>query len=133
VSALLAWDKRLRSPSLRAIGQNQSLGACYFPYEVLGAPMHRDLAELQLTDPLAVLEELANHGRCVIALPDEAHVVVYFVEPDHGRSRIVWYERRQRLVAPTAAPRWFVSLDLERAIHADAAASHDHARNAAHT
>jgi hypothetical protein len=99
MTSTAAWDKRLRSLTLRSISQNQSLGACYFPYEVLSAPMNRHLTAMQFTDPVAVLEELANRGRCVVALPDEAHLVLYFVQPDEGRSRVVWYERPQRLSA----------------------------------
>jgi hypothetical protein len=115
MSTPAAWDKRLRSLTLRSISQNQSLGACYFPYEVLAAPMNRQLTAMQFTDAVAVLEELANHGRCVIALPGDAHVMLYFVEPEQGRSRVVWYERPQRLSAGGRASRWMVSLNVDEA------------------
>jgi hypothetical protein len=111
-----AWEKRLRTPTLRAIAQNQTLGAQYFRFEALSGPTGHGVAERPLPEALDVLEELANRARCVVALPEQARLALYFVESDSGRSRVVWYEPRRRLVAAAAGPsRWQVSLDVDGA------------------
>jgi len=110
---MLAWNKRLRSPTLRAIAQNQSLGARYFPYEVMAAPSYVDVEALRIHDAVDVLEELANHGRCLVALPEEQRVALYVVDADSGRSQLAWYEPSRRLIEPSPARRWQVTLEVE--------------------
>jgi hypothetical protein len=131
MSTPISWDKRLRSPTLRSISQNQLLGAAYFPYEVLGRSISHQLSGMRFDDPMAVLEELANHGRCVVMLPDETHLVLYYVDPDHGRSRIVWYERPPRLTDPASSPRWVVALTLEAAADDEVATTGEQTRDPA--
>jgi hypothetical protein len=112
---MLAWNKRLRSPTLRAIAQNQSLGARYFPYEVMAAPTYVDVEALRIEDAVDVLEELANHGRCLVALPGEERLALYYVDAETGRSRLAWYEPSRRLIEPSPAQRWRVTLEVEGA------------------
>lgn len=107
------WDKRLRSPTLRTVTQNQCLGARYFPYEVLGAATYGAAEALRITDALGVLEEISNRGRCLVAIPGESRIALYFVEADFGRSRLIWYEPSRRLTQRTGPPRWQVTLDVE--------------------
>jgi hypothetical protein len=63
-------------------------------------------------------------------LPDETHLVLYYVNPDRGRSRIVWYERPPRLTDPASSPRWVVSLTLAAAAD-EAAPNGEQARDPA--
>ena len=93
--------------------------------------MSHQLSGRRLDDPMAVLEELANRGRCVVMLPDETHIVLYYVDPDHGTSRIVWYERPPRLTNPASSPRWVVSLSVETAPDDEVATNGEQARDPA--
>lgn len=87
---------------MRAIAQNQSLGARYFPYDALTAPSYVDMEALRMPDAIEVLEELAQRGRCLVAIPGEAKLALYYVDPDNGFSRLVWYEPTLALPAPRA-------------------------------
>ena len=68
MTGVAPWEKRLRAPTLRAISQNQSLGAKYFRFEALSSSYGR-LANDPITDAVGVLEELANDGRCTSSFP----------------------------------------------------------------
>ncbi len=105
------WDKRLRAVTRRSISQNQSLGARYFRLEPISTLYGRPGDE-PLDDALDVLEELANSGRCVVVLPDESRLALYYVDAEVGRSRLVWYEPRRLLPPPVAARRWDARLQL---------------------
>ena len=94
---MAAWDKRVRRLTLHGVEQNQKLGARYFRFEVLSLDSRGDLMGLALESPLAVLEEVGTHGRCVIVLPDERRVALYAVHPEQGASEVVWYERTELL------------------------------------
>jgi hypothetical protein len=111
-----AWDKRLRAPTLRTIVQNQSLGAHYYRLEALGSAHERGPSAEPIAGPLDILEELANRGRCVVALPDEERLALYFVEADTGGSRVVWYEPLRGLPSPTDASHWKVTLEVDPAL-----------------
>jgi hypothetical protein len=110
MSAVAPWDKRLRTPTLRAISQNQSLGARYFRFEPLSDSFGRPAGD-PLINPVDVLEELANHGRCIVVLPDESRLGLYVVEPEAGESRLVWYEPCRLLPPPTEGRRWAVTVE----------------------
>jgi hypothetical protein len=116
---MAAWDKRLRSPSLRAIAQNQALGVFYYRLEALHMLIDMDVEAQPLYDAIDVLEELANRGRCIVALPDESRLALYFVESDIGTSRLVWYEPCRRLASPIGES-WRVSLDDDPSISVSA-------------
>ena len=111
MSTSAAWDKRLRAPTLRRIAQNQSLGARYFRADHLcssyGFP-----GDNALGDAFEVLEEIANCGRCIVVLPDESRLGLYFVEPEAGQSRLVWYEPRRLLPPADNNHHWSVTLEV---------------------
>ena len=88
-----AWDKRVRTLSLHGVEQNMALGARYFRFEVLALEEATDPSSMRLHDAVTVLEEVGNHGRCVIVLPDERRVALYAVHPEDGEPEVVWYER----------------------------------------
>ena len=60
MTGVAPWEKRLREPTLRAISQNQSLGARYFRLEALSSSYGRP-ANNPIHQPSPSLEELANH------------------------------------------------------------------------
>ncbi len=111
MSTSAPWDKRLRAPTLRRIAQNQSLGARYFRVDhhssSYGFP-----GENALVDACEVLEEIANSGRCIVVLPDESRLGLYFVEPEAGQSRLVWYEPRRLLPPADNNHQWAVTLEV---------------------
>lgn len=104
-----AWVKRLRRPTLRSIQQNQSLGARYLRFDGLGS-VSSPLDRRGIGDALSVLEELANRGRCLVALPNETMLALYVLDADAGSLRLMWYEPERRLVAADPAQRWEVQL-----------------------
>lgn len=95
-----AWEKRVRTLTVRGVEQNMKLGARYFRFEVVGA--EADYAALRLTDAVQVVEEVAARGRCVIVLPDERRVALYAVRPEEGAAEVVWYERAEPLPDPAS-------------------------------
>ena len=95
-----AWEKRVRSLSLRGVEANMALGARYFRFEVLAHEGSPDPVAMRLHDAVQVLEEVSSHGRCVIVLPDERRVALYAVHPEDGAPEVVWYERTERLSTP---------------------------------
>jgi hypothetical protein len=96
-----AWEKRVRSLSLRGVEANMALGARYFRFEVLAMESATDPSTMRLPDAVRVLEEVSSHGRCVIVLPDERRVALYAVHPEEGTPEVVWYERTEYLPAQT--------------------------------
>jgi hypothetical protein len=94
-----AWEKRVRSLSLRGVEANMALGARYFRFEVLAQEGSADPVAMRLHGAVQVLEEVSSHGRCVIVLPDERRVALYAVHPEEGAPEVVWYERTERLPA----------------------------------
>jgi hypothetical protein len=108
---MAAWEKRLRAPTLRAIAQNQSLGARYFRFEALSSSYGRP-ANNPITNAVGVLEELANHGRCIVVLPDESRLGLYAVEAEAGQLRLVWYEPSRLLPPADDLHRWEVTLEV---------------------
>lgn len=92
------WVKRLRTPTLRGIAQNQALGVRYFRLAQVAETSAAPQPEW-LDDPVTVLEEIATCGRCVVALPDEAMLALYFVDANAGEPRLLWYEPQRRLTA----------------------------------
>ncbi len=111
MTGVAPWEKRLRAPTLRAISQNQSLGAKYFRFEALSSSYGR-LANDPITDAVGVLEELANHGRCIVVLPDESRLGLYAVEADAGQLRLIWYEPSRLLPPADDLHRWEVTLEV---------------------
>jgi hypothetical protein len=111
MTGVAPWEKRLRAPTLRAISQNQSLGAKYFRFEALSSSYGR-LANDPITDAVGVLEELANHGRCIVVLPDESRLGLYAVEAEAGQLRLVWYEPSHLLPPADDLHRWEVTLEV---------------------
>ena len=93
---LSPWAKRLRTATLRGIAQNQALGARYFRLVQVDGSSAAPQPE-GLDDPVTVLEEIASCGRCIVALPDEAMLALYFVDSTAGASRLLWYEPQRRL------------------------------------
>lgn len=93
------WEKRVRSLTLHDVEQNMKLGARYLRFEVLGAEGAGDADRALLHTAVEVLEEVGNHGRCVIVLPDERRVALYAVHPEDGASEVVWYDRTERIAA----------------------------------
>ncbi len=111
MTGVAPWEKRLREATLRAISQNQSLGARYFRFEALDSSYGRP-ANNPITSPVAVLEELANHGRCIVVLPDESRLGLYAVEAEAGQLRLVWYEPPRLLPPADDLHRWEVTLEV---------------------
>ena len=111
MTGVAPWEKRLREPTLHAISQNQSLGARYFRIEALSSSYGRP-ANNPITNPVAVLEELANHGRCIVVLPDESRLGLYAVEAEAGQLRLVWYEPSRLLPPADDLHRWKVTLEV---------------------
>ncbi len=111
MTGVAPWEKRLRAPTLRAISQNQSLGARYFRFEALSSSYGRP-ADNPITDAVGVLEELANHGRCIVVLPDESRLGLYAVEAEAGQLRLVWYEPSRLLPPADDLHRWEVTLEV---------------------
>lgn len=87
-----AWTKRVAVTTHRGIAQNMSLGVRYFRYAAI-EDERIEVETVRLGTADAVLEEVALHGRCVIALPDEQRVAVYSVDGGRGEWAITWYER----------------------------------------
>jgi hypothetical protein len=111
MTTVAPWDKRLRAPTLRSISQNQSLGARYFRFEALSSSYGRP-ANNPLTNAVDVLEELANHGRCIVVLPDESRLGLYAVEAETGQLRLIWYEPPRLLPPADDLHRWEVTLEV---------------------
>jgi hypothetical protein len=111
MSTTAIWDKRLRAPTLRGITQNQSLGARYFRLDHLSSSYGFPGGDA-LGDAREVLEEIAHSGRCIVVLPDESRLGLYFVEPEAGQSRLVWYEPRRLLPPADNNHRWAVTLEV---------------------
>jgi hypothetical protein len=111
MTGVAPWEKRLRAPTLRAITQNQSLGARYFRFEALNSSYGLP-ADTPITNGVGVLEELANHGRCIVVLPDESRIGLYAVEAEAGQLRLVWYERSRLLPPADDRHRWEVTLEV---------------------
>jgi hypothetical protein len=107
------WDARLQYPTIAAIAENLQLGARYFPYAVLSTSMGSAVQEMQLAGAVEVLEELANHGRCVVAMPFESRLALYFVEAESGDSRLAWYARPHQLTLPSEGSGWKVVLEVD--------------------
>jgi hypothetical protein len=119
MSTSAPWDKRLRAPTLRGITQNQSLGARYFRVDHLSSS-YGFPGDDALGDAREVLEEIANRGRCIVVLPDESRLGLYFVEPEAGQSRLVWYEPRRLLPPADNNHHWAVTLEVVAARAEDA-------------
>ncbi len=119
MSISAAWDKRLRAPTLRCITQNQSLGARYFRVAHLSSSYGLP-GDNALGDACEVLEELANRGRCIVVLPDKSRLGLYFVEPEAGESRLVWYEPRRLLPPADTNNHWSVTLEVVASRREDA-------------
>jgi hypothetical protein len=111
MSTSAAWNKRLRAPTLRGIAQNQSLGARYFRLDHLSNP-YGFPGDDALGDACEVLEEIANRGRCIVVLPDESRLGLYFVEPEAGQSRLVWYEPCRLLPPADDDHHWAAALEV---------------------
>jgi hypothetical protein len=77
------------------------------------APSYVDVEALRCDDAVDVLEELANHGRCLVALPDEQRLALYYVDAESGRSRLAWYEPSRRLIEPSPARRRQVTFEVD--------------------
>jgi hypothetical protein len=111
MTTVAPWDKRLRAPTLRAIAQNQPLGATYLRFEALssssGCP-----ASNPLTNAVDVLEKLANHGRCIVVLPDGSRLGLYAVAAEAGQLRLVWYGPPRLLPPADDLHRWEVILEV---------------------
>ena len=112
MSTSAPWDKRLRVTTLRGIAQNQSLGARYFRLDHLSSS-YGFPGDDALGDAREVLEEIANRGRCIVVLPDESRLGLYFVEPEAGQSRLVWYEPRRLLPPADGNHHWTVTLEVD--------------------
>jgi hypothetical protein len=111
MSISAAWNKRLRAPTLRGIAQNHSLGARYFRVDHLSSS-YGFPGDNALVDACDVLEEIANRGRCIVVLPDESRLGLYFVEPEAGESQLVWYEPRRLLPPADNSHHWAVTLEV---------------------
>ncbi len=111
MTGVAPWAKRLRTPTLHAISQNQSLGARYFSVEALSSSYGRP-ANNPIPSAVGVLEELANHGRCIVVLPDESRLGLYAVEAEAGQLRLVWYELSRLLPSADDLYRWEVTLEV---------------------
>ena len=111
MTGVAPWEKRLRAPTLRAISQNQSLGARYFRFEALSSSYGRPVNN-PITNAVGVLEELANHGRCIVVLPDESRLGLYAVEAEAGQLRLVWFEPSRLLPPADDLHRWEVTLEV---------------------
>jgi hypothetical protein len=94
-----AWEKRVRTLTLHGVEQNIALGARYYSFEVLGSEADDGPDATVIASPVAVLEEVGAHGRCLVVLPDERRVAVYAVHPEQGEPEVVWYQRTERLGA----------------------------------
>ncbi len=128
MSTSVAWDKRLRAPTLRGITQNQSLGARYFRLDHLSSS-YGFPDDNALGDACEVLEEIANRGRCIVVLPDKSRLGLYFVEPEAGLSRLVWYEPCRLLPPADKDHQWSVTLEVVASRGEDAFERQHRSRN----